>query len=283
MNREKSESLGIRSMMEQIKESFGVVESYYLNAGKDLKEPAWPVRHSTGFKTLDRVCGGLPHGDLSLVAARRSALAAEMARQMAVGAALGDKAVLVCCARQDIPRWSLQTLLNEARLDYHRFLYGDLSRSDWDRVARAAGRLSDADLSLCASRELDQIGALARDWRREHKGEGLILVDGVERMGAGRGADPASNCEGLKALAQELDLPLVASLSLGAGLGPVTGDFMNLEDLRDLGDLDLIAGQVFLAVEGSEYTASIESGEGRVHILTTVPLQEGNVLVRLPY
>ena len=78
-------------MMEQVKETFGVIESYIINAGEGLKGPVRPVRHSAGFEPLDRACGGLPHADLSLMAARRSALAAGLARQMAVGAAVGAR------------------------------------------------------------------------------------------------------------------------------------------------------------------------------------------------
>jgi len=200
---------------------------------------------TTGFNQLDNLTSGLQNSDLIILAARpsmgKTALALNIARNAAVDA---NVPVAVFSLEMSKEQLSLRMLCSEARIDSSRLRGGFFSMEDWHRLTDAAGVLSESPIYIDDSPSLSamEIRAKARRLKMD-KNIGLIIIDYLQLM-QGRSSAERRDLEiseisrGLKALAKELQLPVMALSQLNRMLEQRTDKRPRLSDLRESGALE---------------------------------------------
>lgn len=199
----------------------------------------------TGFPRLDELTAGLQRSDFIIVAGRpsmgKTAFALNVAQHVAVRE---RRPTLIFSLEMSRDQLVQRLLCSEARVDSHRVRTGHLGAGDWDRIVHAAGRLAEAPLFIddTASLSVLEARAKARRIRAEH-GLELVVIDYLQLM---QGRSRAENRQqeiseisrSLKALAKELDLPVVALSQLSRAVEVRGESVPRLSDLRESGALE---------------------------------------------
>ncbi len=219
----------------------------------------------TGFRRLDRMLTGLHPGDLCIVAARPSMGKTSWVLNVAANAALDD-GVHVGFFSLEMPREQLafRLLCSEARVELQRIRGGALGPEERDRLSNASGHLHAASLWIDDSAMLDApaIRAKARRLRsnvRRMGGElGLVVIDYLQLITGERARENRVNQVGqisrdLKALARELQLPVVALSQLNRAPEQRDDHRPILSDLRESGSLEQDADVVLFLFRQSYY------------------------------
>ena len=199
----------------------------------------------TGFKQLDNLTSGLQNSDLIILAARpsmgKTALALNIAQHAAVEANIP---VAIFSLEMSKEQLSLRMLCSEARIDSSRLRGGFFSMEDWHRLTDAAGVLSESPIYIDDSASLTamEIRAKARRLKMD-KNIGLIIIDYLQLMQGRVGAERrdleiSEISRALKALAKELELPVLALSQLNRMLEQRTDKRPRLSDLRESGALE---------------------------------------------
>ena len=199
----------------------------------------------TGFSHLDNLTSGLQNSDLIILAARpsmgKTALALNIARNAAVDAGVP---VAIFSLEMSKEQLSLRLLCAEARIDSSRLRSGFFSMEDWERLTDAAGVLSAAPIFIDDSPSLSAMEVRAKARRlKMDKNIGLIIIDYLQLMQA-RGSAERRDLEiseisrSLKALAKEINLPVVALSQLNRMLEQRNDRRPRLSDLRESGALE---------------------------------------------
>lgn len=220
-----------------VKDSFKTIEELY-----ERKEMVTGV--ATGFEDLDRLTSGLQRSDLVIVAGRPSMGKTAFALNIVAHAA---KEAQVSCAVFSLEMSKEQLvqrlLCSEARVDASKLRGGFLAESDWPKLTRAAGVLSESMIYIDDSPALSviEMRAKARRLQRE-KGLGLVVVDYLQLMRGVRGLESREReiseiSRSLKALAKELGVPVVALSQLNRAVENRTDKRPQLADLRESGCL----------------------------------------------
>ncbi|HAO20255.1 MAG: replicative DNA helicase [Desulfobacteraceae bacterium IS3] len=199
----------------------------------------------TGYTDFDRMTAGLQKSDLIILAARpsmgKTAFALNIARNVAVDA---EVPVAVFSLEMSKEQLSMRMLCSEARVDSSRLRGGFFSKEDWVRLTDAAGMLSEAPIFIDDSASISamEIRAKARRLKME-KDLGLIVIDYLQLM-RGRADAERRDLEiseisrSLKALAKELNVPVVALSQLNRKLEERGDKRPILSDLRESGSLE---------------------------------------------
>ncbi|MFH1807763.1 MAG: replicative DNA helicase [Pseudomonadota bacterium] len=214
---------------------------------------------STGFGKLDHYTSGLQRSDLVILAARPSMGKTALALNIGGHAAIRDKVpVLIFSLEMSADQLVSRFLGAEARVNLSDLRKGKIKESDWPRLAQAAGRISDAPLFIDDSGVLTvtEMRSKCRRIKREH-GLGLAIVDYLQLMQGGRSVDSRTQeiseiSRGLKALARELDIPVMALSQLNRSLESRTDKRPMLSDLRESGAIEQDA-DVIMFVYRDEY------------------------------
>jgi replicative DNA helicase len=199
----------------------------------------------TGYTQLDNMTSGLQNSDLIILAARpsmgKTALALNIARNAAVEANIP---VAIFSLEMSKEQLSLRMLCSEARIDSSRLRGGFFSMEDWHRLTDAAGVLSESPIYIDDSPSLSAMDIRAKSRRlKMEKNIGLIIIDYLQLM-QGRSSAERRDLEiseisrSLKALAKELDLPVMALSQLNRMLEQRTDKRPRLSDLRESGALE---------------------------------------------
>jgi replicative DNA helicase len=199
----------------------------------------------TGFTQLDNLTSGLQNSDLIILAGRpsmgKTALALNIARNAAVD---GGVPVAIFSLEMSKEQLSLRMLCAEARIDSSRLRSGFFSMEDWERVTEAAGVLSAAPIFIDDSASLSAMDVRAKARRlKMEKNIGLIIIDYLQLMQGRAGAERrdleiSEISRGMKALAKEISLPVVALSQLNRMLEQRTDRRPRLSDLRESGALE---------------------------------------------
>jgi len=203
---------------------------------------------STGFSDLDKMTLGLNNGDLIIVAGRPSMGKTSLSLNIARHAALSGKSALFFSMEMPSKQLVEKEISAIGLIDYTRIRSGKLEDSDWPRLTTAVGKLNNAPLMIDDSPALTvgQVRSRARRTKKKH-GLDLIVIDYLQLMqgsGNNRTEDIAEISRGLKSLAKELNIPVIALSQLNRELEKRGNKRPIMSDLRDSGaieqDADLI-------------------------------------------
>ena len=209
---------------------------------------------ASGFTRLDKLTSGFQSSDLVVLAARPAMGKTSLALNVAGHAALkSGKSVGIFSLEMAADQLLLRILCSEARIDAHKLRTGSLDKEDWDKIAGIMGEFSSARIFIddTASLGVLEMGAKARRLKAE-SGLDLLIVDYLQLVSGGGGRNDNRQQEisnisrGLKALAKELDIPVIALSQLSRAPEQRTESHEpRLSDLRESGsieqDADLVA------------------------------------------
>jgi len=206
---------------------------------------------STGYTEFDKLTAGLQAGDLVIVAGRPSMGKTTLAINIAENAAIGSK-VPTAIFSMEMPSQQLafRMISSLGRVDQTHLRTGNFPDEDWSRINTAVQLMSEAPIFIDDTPGMSptEIRARARRLQREH-GLGLIVVDYLQLMQVegtkeNRATEISEISRGLKALAKELSLPVVALSQLNRSVEQRTDKRPVMSDLRESGaieqDADLI-------------------------------------------
>jgi len=242
---QKKSSEGFSYIKDVILDTFERIEQLYNSKGSMTGVP-------TGFHDFDRMTSGLQPSDLILIAARPSMGKTAFALNIAQHAAVRENIPVAIFSLEMSKEQLVQRMLcAEANIDSHRLRSGELDDSDWEKLARAMGLLSEAPIYIDDTPGIPvmEVRAKARRLKAE-KGLGLIIIDYLQLM-QGKGDSENRQHEisqisrSLKALARELNVPVVALSQLSRAPEMRQDHRPILSDLRESGsqeqDSDVVA------------------------------------------
>ena len=216
----------------------------------------------TGFDEFDKKTGGLRPGDLVIVAGRPSMGKTTLAVNMAEYAALkSDVKGSVVIFSMEMPSEQLMTrmLSSVGRVALGHIRSGQISDEDWPRITGAAGQLSEARIFIDETPALNptELRARARRVKREH-GLNLVVVDYLQLMQVpgnkeNRATEISAISRGLKALAKELAVPVIALSQLNRGVEQRTDKKPVMSDLRESGAIEQDADMILLIYREEVY------------------------------
>ena len=205
---------------------------------------------STGFVELDRLTSGLQPSDLIIVAARPGLGKTSFALNIAQCAALHQgKVVGLFSLEMSAQQLAIRMLCGESRTDGHKVRSGYVSKEDWQRLAKAMSSLSQARVFIDDTPGLSmaEMRSKSRRLKLEH-GLDLLIIDYLQLMtGSSSGRVRFENRQqeisaisrGLKALAKELNVPLIAVSQLSRAPEQRPGKHKpQLSDLRESGSIE---------------------------------------------
>lgn len=201
----------------------------------------------TGFIDLDAKTSGLQPGDLVIVAGRPSMGKTAFSMNIAEHVAVEYKApVAVFSMEMGGAQLVMRMLGSVGRLDQHVLRTGKLGDEDWQKLTYAIGKLSEAPMYIDETPALTalELRARARRLARQHGGKlGLIVIDYLQLMsGSGRGdnrtAELGEISRGLKGLAKELQVPVIALSQLSRAVEQRPNKRPMMSDLRESGAIE---------------------------------------------
>lgn len=208
---------------------------------------------STGLQELDKLTSGLHPADLVIIAGRPSMGKTTLAMNIAEHAAIQDrKPVLVFSMEMPADSLAMRMLSSLGRINQQSIRTGKLTDDDWPRLTSAVHMLSETPMFIDDTPGLSpsEMRARARRLAREHNQLGLIVVDYLQLMkvqgfkAENRTAEISEISRGLKSLAKELNVPVIALSQLNRGLEQRQDKRPVMSDLRESGaieqDADLI-------------------------------------------
>jgi replicative DNA helicase len=195
---------------------------------------------STGFVEMDKMTAGLQRGELIIIAGRPSMGKSTLAVNIAEHAALGHKVpAAIFSMEMSAEQLSFRMLSSIGRISAGRLRNGRLLDEDWPRVDSAVSMMSDAPIFIDDSGALTptEIRARSRRLKREH-GLGLIVVDYLQLMQVtgtveNRATEISEISRSLKALAKELDVPVIALSQLNRSVEQRQDKRPVMSDLRE--------------------------------------------------
>jgi len=207
---------------------------------------------STGFTDLDRLTSGLQPADLIIVAGRPSMGKTTIAMNMAENIAIKSR-MPVAVFSMEMPgdALAMRMMSSLGRIDQHKVRTGKLEDDDWPRLTSAMSLLAETKLFIDDTPALTptEVRSRARRLVREHGPLGLVVLDYLQLMqspssGDNRVQQISDISRGLKALAKELNVPVIALSQLNRNLEQRPNKRPMMSDLRESGaieqDADLI-------------------------------------------
>jgi replicative DNA helicase len=198
----------------------------------------------SGFEDLDNITGGFQPGNLIILAARPSMGKSALMANFAENAALeGNQAVALFSLEMSEGELAQRFVASQASVKGDDLRKGKVAPSRWPKILQASNRLSQSPLYIDDSSDLSvlDVRAKARRLAQQHaEGLGLILIDYLQLMRSTSGVDNRVEAigqisRGLKTLARELDVPVIALSQLNRGVEQRTDKRPVLSDLRESG------------------------------------------------
>jgi replicative DNA helicase len=216
---------------------------------------------ATGYVDLDERLYGLQPSTLVIVGARPAVGKTAFALGMAAHAAMEARVpTLVFSLEMSHEELTQRLLVSESRVDAGRIRNGRLADSDWPKISQAIARLGDAPLFIDDNPNLTvmEMRAKARRLKAREGRLGLIIVDYLQLMSSrvtveNRQIEVSSISRGLKILARELEVPVVALSQLSRNLEMRADKRPQLADLRESGSLEQDADVVLFLYRDEIY------------------------------
>ena len=248
-----------------IQESVEIVDRLYSRKEKITGVP-------TGFTDLDHLLAGLQPSDLIIIAGRPSMGKTSLALGIAEHASIKAGAkVGIFSLEMSKAQLVLRMMSSQAHLDSHALRTGQLAPRDWDALTKAATTLESAPIFIddSGNLSLQQMRGKARRLKSEH-GLDLLIIDYLQLMEGRRDSESRQQeisdiSRALKALAKELDIPVVALSQLSRAVENRKPPIPVLADLRESGAIEQDADVVMFIYREEVYDAETdEKGIARI-------------------
>ena len=268
---EKRIGRGFMGVQEIVRESFGSVDAL-LQRGQRITGLA------THYVDLDEMTSGLQRSDLVIIAARPSMGKTAFVMNIAENAAIEDQQVVgVFSLEMSREALLMRLLCSQARVDAHKMRTGSLWQDDTKKVVRAMEQLAHAPIFIddTPGISLSEMRAKARRLKQAQGGRlDLIIVDYLQLMSGGgkrfenRTQEVSAISRGLKALAKELSVPVIALSQLSRAPESRGGDHRpQLADLRESGSIEQDADLVMFIFREEVYKQDDPELQGKAEII----------------
>ncbi|AOW76923.1 MAG: replicative DNA helicase [Colwellia sp.] len=217
---------------------------------------------SSGFSDLDKMTAGFQKSDLIIVAARPSMGKTTFAMNIAENAAMTeDKPALIFSLEMPAEQLMMRMLASLGRIDQTKIRTGQLGDEDWARLSSTMGLLIDKGkmfIDDAAGLTPTDVRSRARRIARDHGGISMIMIDYLQLMRAPQFADNrtleiAEISRSLKALAKELQVPVVALSQLNRSLEQRSDKRPINSDLRESGSIEQDADLIMFIYRDEVY------------------------------
>ncbi len=229
----------------------------------------------TGWTDFDEMTSGLQRGDMVIVAGRPSMGKTSFAMNIVEHAAV-TSGLPIAVFSMEMPgeQLAMRMLSSLGRIDQHRLRTGKLEDEDWPRLSSAVALLSQTKLFIDDSSALSpgEVRARARRLAREHGQLGLIMIDYLQLMQVpgmkeNRATEISEISRSLKAMAKELNVPVVALSQLNRSLEQRPNKRPVMSDLRESGAIEQDADVICFIYRDEVYNSdSAEKGTAEIII-----------------
>ncbi|MDP8266323.1 MAG: replicative DNA helicase [Candidatus Aceula meridiana] len=227
----------------------------------------------TGFVEFDKMTSGLQKADLIIVAGRPSMGKSSWAMSVAEHAAVENKIGVALFSIEMSKEQLVQRMLcSHARVDAQKVRTGFLLPSDWPKLTAAAGKLSTTPIFIDDTPAISvlELRAKARRLKSRHDIK-LLIVDYIQLMRGGsrvesRQQEISDISRSLKALARELNVPIIGISQLSRAVESRQDHRPQLSDLRESGAIEQDADLVILLMR-EEYYSPTEENKGIAELI----------------
>lgn len=244
-----------------LSESFDRLDELHKDKGKVRGVP-------TGFRDLDNILAGLQRSDLFILAARpsmgKTAFSLNLAHNVAVKA---NQPVLIFSLEMSKEQLVDRMLSMESGVDAWALRTGNLTDSDFEKLSHAMGTLGEAKIYIDDTPGITISDLRTKARREAHRQElGLIIVDYLQLMSGGsrfasdgnRVQEISEISRGLKGIAREMNVPLIALSQLSRSVESRTPQIPQLADLRESGSIEQDADVVAFIYREEYYNPDTE-------------------------
>jgi len=226
---------------------------------------------TTGFYDLDKMTSGLQPGELSILAARPSMGKTALSLNIASHVAFTEKKSLAYFS-VEMPKESMmmRILGIESGVSLNNIRNGSLDNNTWPAVIQASAKVAEASLFIDDTSGISpfEIRSKARKLKSK-EGLDLIMIDYLQLMGMkqrfdSREREVAEISKGLKALAKELKIPVLALAQLNRGVEGRSDRRPMLSDLRESGSIEQDADVIMMIYRESYYEKENESDQAEI-------------------
>lgn len=219
---------------------------------------------ATGFTRFDEMTSGMQNGDLLILAARPSMGKTALALNVAVNAWRVGTPVGIFSLEMSSEQLVLRMIAAESGIAHQKIRNANISSEEWGELTNVAARMADAEIFIDDSPSLSilELRAKARRLKARHK-IGLIVVDYLQLISGGeryenRTQEISMISRSLKALAKELDIPVLALSQLSRSLESRLDKRPLLSDLRESGALEQDGDVIFFIYRDVVYHPDTE-------------------------
>ncbi|MEA2108599.1 MAG: replicative DNA helicase [Pseudomonadota bacterium] len=266
-----------------VKDSFKAIERLY-------ESPDLIAGVPSGFTDLDKMTTGFQNSDLVVIAGRPSMGKTAFALNIAQHAAIsGELPVAVFSLEMSKEQLVVRMLCSEAEVDAHKLRSGFLARTDWPKLTRGAGILSEAPIFIDDTPAMTVLEMRAKARRlKAEQNLGLIIVDYLQLMRGHRNMDSREReiseiSRSLKALAKELNVPVIALSQLNRGVESRQDKRPQLSDLRESGAIEQDADVILFVYRDEVYDKDNTDNKGLAEIIVGKQRNGPVGLVRLRF
>jgi len=271
------------NMRDMVKDSFSMIEKLY-----DKKETITGA--PSGFPDMDEMTTGFQPGDLIIVGGRpsmgKTAFSLNIAQH--IGIELKEP-VAIFSLEMSTRQLVMRMLCSEAMVDSNKVRKGFVAKEDWHKLTSAAGRLTEAPILIDDASNINvlEMRAKARRLKMEH-GLSMVIVDYLQLM-RGRSSFERREQEisdisrSLKALAKELEIPVIALSQLNRGVELRTDKRPTLADLRESGAIEQDADVIIFLYRDEVYDKDNPDKKGRAEAIISKQRNGPTGTVRLSY
>jgi len=244
-----------------IKDSIRTIEKLY-------ERKALVTGVPTGFEKFDDITSGLQKSDLIIIAGRPSMGKTAFALNIARYAALDESIPLaIFSLEMSKEQLAIRMLSSEAKVDSQRIRRGFLGETDWPKLIDAANKLSESLIFIDDTPALTVLEMKAKARRLTSEvGLGLIIIDYLQLMRGGAFKDSREQeiseiSRSLKALAKELNIPVIAISQLNRKVEDRTNRRPQMADLRESGAIEQDADVIAFIYRDDVYNKSDDNPE----------------------
>ena len=254
------------SIREVVKDSLDTISRLY-----EKKELITGI--PSGFKELDKMTAGFQPSDLVIVAGRPSMGKTAFCLNVAQYAAIERKTTIaIFSLEMSKEQLVLRMLCSQSQVEGTRLRTGFLHESDWTKLTLAAGTLYEAPIFIddTAALSVLELRAKARRLKAEHR-LGLLVIDYLQLMKGrarveSRQQEISEISRSLKALAKELNIPIIAVSQLSRKTEERTGNRPQLSDLRESGAIEQDADVILFLFREEIYNRQ-EENQGKAELI----------------